>query len=768
MKRAQLSRALRGMWGAALMVALVGGCTSTSQVAVSDLEWHSISFGQSTDINFATNVLPNKIGVNYTYLSDGTVASAQTPGRALSVPFKVESRGGKIGNSHDGLTFYYTTLPFDMNFVLEAVVRIDQFGPENGALPAAQEGCGLLVRDILGPARSEQLQPGIEEFPASSNMVMTAVMTQDKSDHSTVQVMQLARDKVQYPWGNPKIEMLRRPIAQQLDLTAERTFKLRLERTDAGIKSSYAPLDSNEFQTLEVARADRLTVLDPERYYVGFFASRNAAMTVLDAKLELSSAATEVTALAPESSSARVELDCAPYLKPGERSYRFSARANTAGTLYLWSDQSAQSEQYERSAAPEFDPVAALKADPSLAQATLQVEAGAMVHHELMLPHGAGDRVHYVLLPTDASAMAVGESLTLTEQALLGAPYLVAGPHGQSNNQGTADSPLDVATALALVAAGGTVELLDGSYALTNLPASVSGQPGALKVLSGSAQAVFAGLDVAANYLKLTGFTVTKKPLNLAGSYNHLLGLTAHHCDDTGIWVASPADVGRSLWAAHNLIENCSSYGNQDPGNINADGFAVKMRVGEGNRIVNALSYGNADDGYDLFNKVEDGPNGAVVIENSVAMFNNNNGFKLGGEGLPVPHAISGSLAYRNGMDGFTDNFNPGKLQVKDNVAIDNARFNFLFRKGPYVKDVLEQGSFEGNVSLRTTEGRYADVVNGTIAADNVFMADTKPNSAQLGYRVKHHERKPQAQDNAVPPRNADGSLVRSFFYERQ
>ena len=133
-----------------------------------------------------------------------------------------------------------------------------------------------------------------------------------------------------------------------------------------------------------------------------------------------------------------------------------------------------------------------------------------------------------------------------------------------------------------------------------------------------------------------------------------------------------------------------------------------------------------------------------------------------------MPHAISGSLAYRNGMDGFTDNFNPGKLQVKDNVAIDNARFNFLFRKGPYVKDVTEQGSFEGNVSLRTTEGRYADVVNGTIAADNVFMADTKSNSAQLGYRVKHHERKPQAQDNAVPPRKADGSLARSFFYERQ
>ena len=191
----------------------------------------------------------------------------------------------------------------------------------------------------------------------------------------------------------------------------------------------------------------------------------------------------------------------------------------------------------------------------------------------------------------------------------------------------------------------------------------------------------------------------------------------------------------------------------------------IELRVGPGNRIVNALSYGNADDGYDLFNKVEDGPNGAVVIENSVAMFNNNNGFKLGGEGLPVAHEISGSISYKSGMDGFTDNFNPGQLKVLDNVSIDNARFNFLFRKGPYIKDASEQGTFEHNVSLRTKEGRYSDVVNGNIADNNVFMADTKPNSNELGYTIHNYERQPKAQDNQVPERKADGSLDRSFFY---
>lgn len=745
--KSRLHQALQAMWGSALVlgaaVALSGCVANEPEVNAANLKWQSISFGQSTDINFATNVLPNKVGVNYTYLSDGTKLTAESPARALSFPFKVESRGGKIGNSHDGLTFYYTTLPASSNFVLEALVRIEQFGPENGALPAAQEGCGLLVRDILGPARSETLQPGIEEFPASSNMVMTTVVTQDKKDHTTVRVMQFARDKVQYPWGNPKIEMLRRPIAENLDLNAANTFKLRLERTDEGIISSYAPADSDDFQILEIAGADRLTVLDPERYYVGFFASRNAAMTVLDAKLELSSANTQDTEVAATPVPAVVELDSAPYIKPEAQSYVFSARANTDGTMYLWVDDKKEGT------------------DLKLAQATVPVKAGEMVNQELAVT--AGSYVHYVMVPNEG-AQSSG-SFALSEQALLDYPHLVAGPKGKSDNLGTKESPLDVATALALVADGGTVELLDGTYPLTTLPAAVSGKPEQLKVLTGSSKAVFAGLDVFAHYLKLEGFTVTTKPLNVAGSHNHLYALTAHHCDDTGIWVASPAEVGRSLWASYNLIENCTSYGNQDPGNINADGFAVKMRVGPGNRIVNALSYGNADDGYDLFNKVEDGPNGAVVIEDSVAMFNNNNGFKLGGEGLPVAHEISGSISYKNGMDGFTDNFNPGQLKVLDNVSIDNARFNFLFRKGPYVKDASEQGTFEHNVSLRTKEGRYADVVNGNIADNNVFMADTKPNSKELGYTIHNYERQPKAQENQVPERNADGSLERSFFY---
>lgn len=42
----------------------------------------------------------------------------------------------------------------------------------------------------------------------------------------------------------------------------------------------------------------------------------------------------------------------------------------------------------------------------------------------------------------------------------------------------------------------------------------------------------------------------------------------------------------------------------------------MKMRVGEGNRLEGCYSHDNIDDGFDLFNKIEDGANGVVVIEN--------------------------------------------------------------------------------------------------------------------------------------------------------
>ncbi len=175
------------------------------------------------------------------------------------------------------------------------------------------------------------------------------------------------------------------------------------------------------------------------------------------------------------------------------------------------------------------------------------------------------------------------------------------------------------------------------------------------------------------------------------------------------------------MWASYNRVVDSESYANEDPGKINADGFAVKMRVGEGNRLENCYAHNNVDDGFDLFNKIEDGANGVVVIENSVASNNTSNGFKLGGEGQPVAHQIRNSKATGNHLDGFTDNFNPGKLVVENNLAVDNQRFNYIFRPSPY-GDVTTQGTFTGNLSIRNQPGEYDDAVVGNIDNTNYFI----------------------------------------------
>lgn len=711
-----------------LALALATSACSTHQETIThSSNWQSITFGQSTDANFATNVLKDKVGVNFTYLSSGLKALPQQA-QPLAFPITVESRGGKIGNSHDGLTYYYTTIDSSKNFVLEALVRIDQFGPENGAKPAAQEGCGLLVRDILGPARNEQVVPGIEEFPASSNMVMTAVMTHDKSNHTNVDIMQLDRNGVLYPWGNQNIAMQRRNVAQNINLEQNNTFILRLERTNEGFVSSYAPQGSKEFISLNTSYPQRVQKLDNDKYYVGFFSSRNARMTVLDATLTTSDANLINLNYQAPSEETYLELNSAPIINKNDQQYTFSARTNSDGLLALSSQE------------------------PPIA-----VKAGELIN--IKLPINNSERtISYTFTPNNPEQKALKGKFNLTDNYLLGSTTLYASAHGNAQGKGTKNSPLDVATALKLIKDGGVVYLLDGQYDLTTLDSQCSGSPAGLKTLQGSNKVIFHGLNVAASYLKLIGFNVTTKPLNVSGSYNHLSFINAYACDDTGIWVASPKEVGRALWASHNLIEDCTSHENQDPGNINADGFAVKMRVGDGNRIVRALSWGNADDGYDLFNKIEDGPNGAVKIEDSVAMFNNNNGFKLGGEGLPVAHSIDGSIAYRNGMDGFTDNFNPGAITVSNNVSIDNQRFNYIFRHGPFVKSPQEQGHFTNNISLRSTDGIYGDVVNGNIENNNSFLLT--PNKDTQGYKVNHHTK------GEVPKRQNDGSLPAQFFFK--
>lgn len=715
-----------------LALTLCSAALSLSAQAQTPQQWKAIAFGQSTDVNFSSNVLPEKVGVNNVTIDGKTLTPQQIAD--LSKPITIESRGGKIANSHDGLTFFYTTLPSDENFVLSATVTVDQFGPENGAKPAAQEGAGLLVRDIIGIPRQEPLKEGYEEFPAASNMVMNAIMTQDKKDSYRVKLQAIARNGITQPWGNAGSEIKKVSYKEGVDLRQSPTFRLKLERTNDGFVTAWAPVGSEEWVAERVPHADIISVQDKKQYYVGFFASRNAKITVKDASLTTSEAKT-VASKPFVAKSWPVVMQVASGSKSLTPEYTLQARANYDGLFTVRHNEVVIGENKAVKAGEMFTQPATLKESN-----TFQVT---------FTPTSGKDRT------------PVEQQLTVNQQKGISTSTLYAAANGKTDAKGTADAPMDLQTAIDLVAPGGKIVLAAGDYPKTDIPLSASGLEDGRKTLEANGKAVIHGMLLDGNYWTLRGVDITGKSLRIQGSHNLIENVTAYRNDDTGIQISSVDKIGRPLWASYNRVVNSESHSNEDPGKINADGFAVKMRVGEGNRLEGCYSHNNIDDGFDLFNKIEDGANGVVVIENSVARDNTSNGFKLGGEGQPVAHEIRNSIAIGNHLDGFTDNFNPGKLVVVNNVAVDNQRFNFIFRPSPY-GDASTQGVFSDNISLRSKPGKYDDAVVGNIDATNYFI--------EKGKSVNTEGKELRAQDFqslSLPQpltRNADGSFDTGNF----
>ncbi|WP_127956933.1 right-handed parallel beta-helix repeat-containing protein [Serratia microhaemolytica] len=688
------------------ILALVG--LLSGGLAVATDQWQALTFGQSTDLNFSTNVLPSKVGVNRVTLNNGKVLPMGQPS-PLSASFVIESRGGKLANSHDGITLFYRQIPADHAFVLEADMTLLQFGPENGKTPNGQEGAGLLVRDSVGPARLMPQPLGHEEFPHAANQLLNAALTTNKANDNVINLVSVQRDGVLQAWGNARIAIERKPYQQAIDYR-QQPLRLRLERNAAGYLLSW--FDRSGKLQAQQKTADRpgfLTTQDSQYAYVGFFAARNATAQFDHAKLTIGEKI--------------VNNKLAPSLRSKQ--------------------PMAELEQLS----PEFSftPHYVLQLRPNY--------AGQIVYHTKSIPAKAGE---FIQLPTALTAGVntltvsylpdegpnAGNRLEMTFPVQLltatvaDSSVIYASANGLASNPGTLQAPVDVATALLQLQPGGTIWLADGQYPGFNLPASQSGLPQQPKRLQAINRHQVSFTDTPsrlnASYWILEGLVFDGNPegsltsnrsafLRVAGSHNRLERLIARNNADTGFWIsANGVHRSPSLWPAHNWVLNSDSYNNRDDSGINADGFAAKLGVGVGNLFDGCLAHHNADDGWDLFNKIEDGPNQPVTIINSVAYRNGlpfghkappgtiGNGFKLGGEGQPVAHIIHHNKAIANNMDGFSDNFNTGSLQLTDNLAIDNARYNFIVRNNPYPNSTTRV-TFLDNHSLRSQPHQLAD-----------------------------------------------------------
>ncbi|EHD1696580.1 right-handed parallel beta-helix repeat-containing protein [Vibrio vulnificus] len=688
------------------LAAILAPASYATEINVADLTWKAITFGQSTDMNFGSTILPEKVGVNQVTVNGQPIEE----GKLLS-QFTIESRGGKLANSHEGLTFYYTELPTDVNFTLSADVVLEQLGPETGATPNRQEGAGLMVRDILGAERLVPQPEGHEEFPSASNMVMNLLRSHSRTNDGMTNFNASFREGVYQPWGTAGNRLSRVDYAEGVPYGTAETFRMTLTRTNDGFKVSYRQGDKEQTQDVKGANANIVEMQNPESQYIGFFASRNAKMSVSNVDLQLSPADT-IDAPKYQAKQEQLMFQLASADRSATQRYPVQARANYSGTVELKHNGKTVSSK--------------------------KVNAGELFSQQVELNR---DKNQFELTFTAIEGPTLDKQILRYEVTRVSLPnplQLHVSPSGTASGNGSAAKPLDFATAVALLPAGGTIILQEGDYQGITIPVTASGTAEQMKYLKAAEGKVriVSEFQHDANYWHYENIEVAGAQFFVHGSHNQFEKMVTHSAPDTGFVITSPEKIGRALWASYNTVIDSESFNNMDPSQINADGFAAKMRIGDGNTFIRCLSHHNIDDGWDLFNKVEDGANGAVTIIDSIA-FNNGrtldvankggtigNGFKLGGEGIPVSHVVKNSLSFNNNMDGFTDNFNPGSLVLSNNVAIDNKRFNYLFRQSPYAGEI-EQGTFTENRSYRfQVSSQYDDVIHSAHASDNQFIVD--------------------------------------------
>ncbi len=696
--------------GLSLGVLTIAGCHSSGDTETDSdtVIWKAITFGQSTDLNFASTILPAKIGTNEVLVN----GEAVQPG-PLAQDFTIESRGGKLANSHDGITFYYTKLSTSKNFTLSADVVVDQIGPETDASPNMQEGAGLMVRDVIGTARQNPQPEGHEEFPAASNMAFNQIRTYKGGDETEIQLSTSYREGIYEPWGTAGNKRTVKSYAENLLVGSQ--YHMTLSRSNNGFQVSVTTADGETTTDIDGAYPNIVQMIDPDYQYVGFAAARNVKIHVTNAKLEIDAddaKTVDTPKFVAEPAKLRVEISSPT--QTAQDAYTVQARANYSGLFSVYQDG------------------AEIIRDKAVA-------AGDMFAVQTTISGDSSDFVlDYTGTESGMTTTLSSNSFTVTRHSVADPSAVYVSPEGSSTAQGTQADPMSLKEALQLVAPGGTIHLLDGKYASVSLSQSVSGSEGALKnlVADGDNVVFTSRVSVDANYWHLKGMEVAEARLRIKGSYNIFEEMKVHDSPDTGFQISS-GDSGRALWASYNQVINVESYNNMDSSRINADGFAAKMRVGDGNTFVNCISHHNIDDGWDLFNKVEDGEDGVVTIKNSVSYSNGRtldddndgntigNGFKLGGEGLPVAHVLENNVSYNNNMDGVTDNFNSGSLKIRHVLSVDNARFNFLIRKSPYDDSAASERTFEHNLSDRVNRSsKYNDVVYAHHTSDNWLMQD--------------------------------------------
>ena len=482
------------------------------------------------------------------------------------------------------------------------------------------------------------------------------------------------------------------------DLNVQATFHMTLQRNNTGYFLSYTNVETGETVTNKYYHGkdgDELTRLDAENIYVGFFTSRtatisvaNAVLTTIDPAKDAPAESRPVTYVTPN-----YTIDSASVANSAD--YELVYYGNADGTLKITNsdNETVLSD-------------AGVKANTKVYTHTT-LKSGSNVFHVEFTPNADYRPSEYSLL---SSYDTVTFDFTVNYN-VKGRTVIYAAPEGRSTGSGTNSDPVDIYTAVKSVAPGQMIVLKGGTYALdktVTIDRGVSGTTDARIYMIADPdstsrpvlnfQRKCAGMILAGDYWYFQGFDVTGsanslKGIQVSGSHNTLDDIMAYRNGNTGIQISRYKSTdGRSDWPSHNLILNCTSYLNADAGYEDADGFAAKLTVADGNVFDGCIAAYNADDGWDLFAKVETGAIGQVVIQNCVAFKNgyvldengqevdagNGNGFKMGGSSISGHHILRNSVSFGNKAKGIDSNSCPD-IEAYSSTSYNNESFNVAF-----------------------------------------------------------------------------------------
>ena len=624
------------------------------------------------------------------------------------------NNGKLVPASFDGLNFYYTSVPTSLNFTLRAKVTVDQWNLSNG-----QEGFGLMAADRLGGSGwnnsymavvskteyywNEEAGKVTNDTTALKVSQKIVIASQEKkgltkdniaaieaNDTETVKQFQSAMYPLEQRYAQ-NVNVIGNAV-KPVDATIENPVTemyLTIQKNNTGYFVSYESVDGTYSTTKKYYDTETLSQLDSDNVYVGFFTSRYAQATFSDVTFTTINPSDD--APAEEKPIEELVTNAAFNSKTatGTSDYEFRFTANCDGVLSIWDSE-------DNAIATDV----AVAANTVVKPATTTLNVGKNSFRYVFTPDAGyipeKDMVMSSYEPIEGTFTVTYRTYGVEGQSI----YVAPGKYGV----GTKEDPMSIYDAVKYVQPGQTIVVMEGTYYLDKTVKVERGVNGTadkpiqmVADTEASSRPVFdfqglcAGMVLAGDYWYFQGFDVTnsanaQKGIQLSGKYNTMDNIMTYHNGNTGLQVSRYLTTDEfDMWPAYNLILNCTSYGNADAGYEDADGFAAKLTVGDGNVFDGCISYNNADDGWDLFAKVQSGSIGAVTIKNSVAYGNgyledgtnagNGNGFKLGGDSMSGKHVLENCVAFDNKAKGIDSNSCPD-INVINCTTFNNESYN--------------------------------------------------------------------------------------------